>query len=434
MKLNLQAATYRELTSFPVLRTVEDKRKTAVFKNPRLRLLMKVVGFERLSPSLDEEIGSAWIIPPRHSAEDLAEYRDLVNKAESSPPAFDDGATAEDQVRRKTAPRRKAVYDDDADEDIDDILDDGDDPLFPRNLKMSKPVGPGHDKPSKKRRRRRGKHSGSGDDDDELAPEEDDELHAERARKRRKRDLEKQRKIKSALYVNPSDDESDAEADAIFFAREEAIRQRVKKALANVPTDASQLQDTVAPPKAIEETMRRLMADSDDEIPGRDEDGGTSDEDSSRTSVEASAGRRKRKSDAIVDEDDELISPPPPKKRAAPAKKTRGGFLADSSDEDDDMDDAEPSSPAHDSNVEEEDAYTDGDEMETDDTPLSPKPKGSGKEGAAAERRSPLVEKTSNTLAAQNDTGDEDEDDVPVASKRRSRVKSGFVVDSSDEE
>ncbi|KAK7749760.1 Topoisomerase 1-associated factor 1 [Cytospora paraplurivora] len=424
----------KEPESF-ILRIDEDKRKAAVFKNPRLRLLMKVVGFERMSPSLDEEIGSAWIIPPRHSAEDLAEYRDIVNKAEFSPLAFDDGATAEDQVRRKTAPRRKAVYDDDADDDIDDILDNGDDPLFPRNLKLSKPVGPGHDKPSKKRRLRRGKHNGSGDDDDELPSEEDDELLAERARKRRKRDLEKQRKIKSALYVNPSDDESDAEADAIFFAREEAIRQRVKQALANAPTDASQLQDIVAPPKAIEETMRRLMADSDDEIPGREGDAGTSDEDGSRTSVKASPRRRKRKSDAIVDEDDELTSPPPAKKRAAPAKKTRGGFLADSSDEDDDMEDAEPSSPAHDSNVEEEEhADADGDEMETDNTPLSPNLKGLDKEEAAPERRSPLVEKAVNTVAVHHDTGDEDEDDVPVASKRRSRVKSGFLMDSSDEE
>lgn len=391
---------------------------------------MKVVGFERVSPTLDEEIGSAWVIPPRHSAEDLAEYKDLISKAEFSPPTFDDGETTEDQVRRKTAPRKKAVYDDDEGDDIDDLLDDGDEPLFPANLRMSKPVGTGLDKPVKKRRLRRKTDNGSGDDGD-LPSEEEDAIRAKKALKRRKRDLEKQRKIKSALYVNPSDDESDAEADAIFFAREEAIRQRVNQALAKVPTDVSQLPDTEATPKAIEETMRRLMADSDGE--------GVSDGISSRASPNLPARSRKRKSDALVepdaDQDDEdMSSPPPTKKRAAKAKKTRGGFLADSSDEDDDMDDVEPSSPAHDSVNEEENADgSDGDKMETDDTPMSSNPKGLDKDDSTAKMRLLVEEKTAKTVAASNDT-DEDEDDVLVTSKRRPRVKSGFVMDSSDEE
>ncbi|KUI71330.1 Topoisomerase 1-associated factor 1 [Cytospora mali] len=421
-----------------ILRTDEDARKTAVFKNPRLRLLMKVVGFERLSLSLDEEIGSAWVIPPRHSAEDLTEYKDLINKAEFNPPSYEDGATAEDQVRRKTAPRKKAAYDDD-DDDIDDILDDGDEPLFPPNLRMSNLVGPGHEKPGKKRRLRRKKDSGSGDDE-ELPSEEEDEIRAEKARRRRKRDLEKQRKIKSALYVNPSDDESDAEGDAEFFAREEAIRQRVNQALANVPTDVSQLQETEAAPKAIEETMRRLMADSDDENAGRDDSDGKSDEVNSGTSLKTSTRPKKRKSDALIEPDDEddeeeLTSSPPAKKRAAKIKKTIGGFLDDSSDEDDNMDDAEPSSPAHESvNEEEEDDGSDDDEMDTDDTPLSTNPKGLDKDMATYKRRSPLEEKTANTAAAPNNTDDEDEDDILVTSKRRPRVKSGFLMDSSDEE
>lgn len=438
-KFNLPLRTgrlYIRLTWIPVIWTGEDARKTAVFKNPRLRLLMKVVGFERFSPSLDEELGSAWIIPPRHSAEDLAEYKELINKAEFSPPTFEDDATAEDQVRRKTAPRRKAVYDDDdGDDDIDDILDDGDASLFPPNLKMSKPAGPGHDKPGKKRRLRRKKDDDDGDD--ELPSGEEDELRAAEARKRRKHDLEKQRRIKSALYVSPSDDESDAEADAIFFAREEAIRQRVNQALADVPTDPLQLQGMKAAPEAIEETMRRLMADSDDEIVG------SGDEVSSRESLKASARSRKRKSDALVeldggdDDDDEMASPPPTKRRTTKAKKTRAGFLADSSDEDEDMDNAEPSSPAHDAtdkDDDEDDDGSDGDEMETDETPLSSNPKGLDKDDPTPKRKSPLLEMAVNTVAAQNGVDDEDEDDVPVASKRRPRAKSGFLLDSSDEE
>lgn len=382
---------------------------------------MQVLGFERLSSALDEEIGSAWIIPSRHFAEDLAEYKTLIDKAEFNPPAFDDGEAAEDQVRRKTAPRKKAVYDDDND-DIDDLLDDGDEELFPANLKPSKLVGPGHDRPPKKRRLRRKADSG---DDGDLPTEEEDEVRAEKAQKRRKRDLEKQRKIKSALYVNPSDDESDAEADAEFFAREEAVRQRVKKALQFAPTDVSQLQEAEVTPQGIADTIKRLMGDSDVED-------GESDAAGSPQRSQSSSGSRKRKSDALL-ENEQLSSPPTSKRRVAKPKKTRGGFLADSSDEDEDMNDAEPSSPAGQvSDAGEQEDDSDSDQMETDDTPLSSNPKDSSKE-ARGDQRSPLKEKTANILPSQ-ESDDGEDDDVPVVSKRRPRVRSGFAMDSSDEE
>lgn len=402
------------------LRPDNDARKTAIFKNPRLRLLMQVLGFERLSSALDEEIGSAWIIPSRHFAEDLAEYKTLIDKAEFNPPAFDDGETAEDQVRRKTAPRKKAVYDDEND-DIDDMLDDGDETLFPANLKPSKLVGPGHDRPVKKRRLRRKADSG---DDGDLPTDEEDEIRAEKAQKRRKRDLEKQRKIKSALYVSPSDDESDVEADAEFFAREEAIRQRVKQALQFAPTDASQLQEAEVTPQGIADTIKRLMGDSDAED-------GESDAAGSPHESQGSSGSRKRKSDALGD--DEQSSPATSRRRVVKPKKTRGGFLADSSDEDDDMNDAEPSSPAGEASAAgEPEDNLDSDQMETDDTPMSSNPKEMGKE-APSPQRSPLREKAANILANQ-ESDDGEDDDVPVVNKRRPRARGGFAVDSSDEE
>lgn len=381
---------------------------------------MQVLGFERLSSALDEEIGSAWIIPSRHFAEDVAEYKTLIDKAEFNPPAFDDGDTAEDQVRRKTAPRKKAVYDDDND-DIDDMLDDGDEGLFPANLKPSKLVGPGHDRPAKKRRLRRKADSG---DDDDLPTEEEDELRAEKAQRRRKRDLEKQRKIKSALYVSPSDDESDAEADAEFFAREEAVRQRVKKALQFAPTDVSQLQEADVTPQGIADTIKRLMG-------GSDAEDGESDAAGSPQGSQSSSGSRKRKSDALL-ENEQPSSPPTSKRRVAKPKKTRGGFLAESSDEDEDMSDAEPSSPAGQVSAVGEEENPDSDEMETDDTPLSSNPKDSSKE-ERGDQRSPLKEKAANILAGQ-ESDDGEDDDVPVVSKRRPRVRGGFAMDSSDEE
>ncbi|KAF3770958.1 essential for circadian rhythmicity [Cryphonectria parasitica EP155] len=378
----------------------DDARKTAVFKNPRLRLLMKVVGFERLAPALDEELGSAWIIPPRHSAEDLGEYRDLINKAMDNPAIFGDGETADAQVRRKAAPRKKAVYDDDEDDGANDFLDDGDNAMFPKNARWEK-VG---DAGTKKRRTRRNKDNlDSEDDTNDLTTEERDAVRDRRAHKRRRRDLERQLKIKSALYIDPADDESDPENDAEFFAREEAIRQRVSKALEFAPTDVSQLQERLAPAAAIAETMRRLMADSDDdEQPTATESDGDGD-------GSPSARPRKRKSEAMDLSDvgagaDETSSPPVKK------PKSRLGFLVDSSDEEDeDMDDAESSSD-----------NAGADEEET------------------VENRSPLKEKDSN-VSAQNsskfdDADDGEDDDIPVATKRRPRVKSGFVLEDSDEE
>lgn len=384
-----------------------------------------------MSQALDEEVGSAWIIPPRHSAQDLDEYRDLISKAEFSPPSFEDGETADQQVRRKTAPRKKVVYDDDEeDEGANDFLDDGDEALFPKNLPNKKLVGPDSDRPTKKRRIRRRKEAGE-DDDDELPTEEEDEMRAEKARKRRKRDLDKQRKIKSALYISPEDDESDAEGDAEFFRREEEIRQRVKKALAFAPTDISQLQESAVPSAAIAETMKRLMADSEDE-------GDKSSADEGLRSAKAAS--RKRKSDVVPvdeDDDDEEMSSPPAK-RAAPAAKKRGGFLIDSSDdeeEDEVMKDAVSSSPNHITDDEDDinaAIESEVEEMQTDDTPLSSNPKILSQGGEAAlQTRSPLKEKDLNIT--QQDRLDSD-DEAPVANKRRPRMNVGVVMDDSDED
>lgn len=107
--------------------------------------------------------------------------------------------------------------------------------------------------------------------------------------------------------------------------------------------------------------------------------------------------------------------------------------MADSSDEDEDMNDAESSSPASQGSAAgEQEDDSDSDEMETDDTPLSSNPKDSSKE-ARGNQRSPLKEKVANILANQ-ESDDGEDDDVPVVSKRRPRVRSGFAMDSSDEE
>lgn len=403
----------------------DDARKNAMFKNPRLQLLLRAVGCERLSSSIPE---SPWIIPPRHSAEDLAEYRELINKAEFAPPLFDDGKTAEQQVRRKTAPRKKAAYDDADDEDVDDLFDDGEGELFPKNLPSKKLVGPDSDRRPKKRRvRRRKDRSGSGSEGNALLSDDDeeeaaDERRTEKARKRRKRELEKQRKIKSTLYVDSEDDKSDAERDAAFFAREEAIRQRVKKALAFAPMDASELllQQQQEQPSAagLEATLKRLMAGSDAE----EEDASSSHDGEQEPGSSSLPPSRKRKvfgSDS--DEEGEETSPQPAKKAATAStsrpititttttsnnkkkKKSKLGFLVDTSDEEDENEDVS----MHDDEDGDED-----DDMATNDTPLSSNPKNAG---------------------AADPDGDDDDDDVPVVGKRRPRIRAGFMYDSDDE-
>lgn len=399
---------------------------------------MRVVGFERFTTATDEESGSPWIIPSRHSAEDLAEYKELINKMEFDPLVFEDGDTAEQQVRRKTAPRKKAVYDDDEDGELDDLIDD--DALFPKNLPNKKLVGPDSDRPQKKRRvRRRKDKSGSGSEGNELLSDDDaDERRTEKARKRRERELEKQRKIKSALYVNSEDDRSDAEGDAEFFAREEAIRQRVKKALQFAPTDASELlqQQAETNSTAIEATLKRLMAGSDAGESGGEDD----DAPSTQNSTKQLASRKRKIFGSDSEDDDEETSPPPAKKAAVASnaqpkkKKSKMGFVVDTSDEEDedqDMDDAE--------------ATDKDEEMETNDTPLSSNPKNTTSdqddEDVADKGRSPLREKSVNgTAAPTHDNDDEeadDDDDVlpaaTAAAKRRSRMRAGFIDDSDDE-
>ncbi|KAI0909062.1 timeless protein-domain-containing protein [Ustulina deusta] len=196
------------------IRPDDDSRRTAMFKNSHLRLLMNLAGFKRLAPTLDETPESSWIVPAHLSSEQLQDSLDLINKAEFDPPTFEDGTLAQDQLRRKTAPRKKAVFDDD-EEGIDD-----DDILFPAGGPTNRKVADGFlDKPKKTRRRRRRS-------DAESLTEEQLE---EKERIRRERERAKAKRFKSELFVHASDDESDDEERwAEFYANEERIRQKQK--------------------------------------------------------------------------------------------------------------------------------------------------------------------------------------------------------------
>lgn len=193
-----------------------------MFKNSHLRLLMKLSGIQLMGPASEETPESLRIIPEDVSADHLKDTIHFINQAEFSPPTFEDGVLAENQLKRKTVPRKKAAFDDEeGDDDDDGFLDDG--TLFPAGGPTARQVADEKKKPKKTHRKRR-----AGSDIEEA----DDSALEEKARKRREKELEKARRIKSALYVRDGDDEFDSDEDDAFFAREREIATRAKNAAA----------------------------------------------------------------------------------------------------------------------------------------------------------------------------------------------------------
>ncbi|RYP30752.1 hypothetical protein DL767_006095 [Monosporascus sp. MG133] len=392
------------------LRPDDDARRTAMFKNSHLRLLMKVVGFERLEPTIEERPDATWVIPSNLSADKLQGSLDLINKAEFDPPTFKDGKLAEDQLRRKTAPRKKAVFDDD-DDNNGGLPDDDDDILFPAGGPTTRRVLDDPDKPKKTRRRRRRR----GSEDGEEGPTE--EQLEEKARARREREREKARRFKSDVYVHASDDESDDEGGrwAEFYANEERIRQRQKAA-----TLGPGITATVTKPEPPASSLRRLALAAG-EAPDEDDD-----EDAEG---ERRRKQKKRKARAVLEDDDE-----------------------DAEDDDGDADmtssSQESAAAANAEDSDEAEAVASG----TDDTPLSSSPHRTttGKAPSAKRRRLSGVreEPAANNKDADDhamadapdkDGADEEEEeeDVPPSKpvpRRRPRAKAGFIIDSSDEE
>jgi replication fork protection complex subunit Tof1/Swi1 len=333
----------------------------AMFKNSHLRLLMKLAGFQRLAPLLEETPDATWIVRPDIPADELKESLDLISRAEFNPPVFDDGVLAEHQLRRKTAPRKKADFDDDDDEEGDLGYEDA--ILFPAG--PSRRAIDGAEAPKKiKRRKRRAS---------EVEPLPD-EIVIERQKKRKEREREKAQKIKSEMYVY--DSETDEERDQEFYAREAAIRA----ARTGIP----------------------IMEDSQPRKPPK-------------------PNSRKRKSEALLmdssgEEDGALAS----------TQKTQSSHQSEqvviSSDDDSDS------------------------EAESDDTPLTSSPRPSSPGGSSNKKRrvremgdgdeepedAVMEDKTRDKDVVAD--AEEEDDDVPLPTARRPRVKGGFVLDSSDEE
>ena len=205
-----------------------EATRIAMFKDSKLRLLMALAGFERLS--VEDEPNATWTIPSSLTSAELKHTRETIEQHRNKPVfeyGEDDPMTAEELLRRKpTEKTKRAEYDDDS--EGDGIVGDNnveEEFLFPPNQRTS------HKSALDELKKRRKRHTVFSGDESEL-----DEATREARRKARElADLEKRRKIKSHDFVRDSDEETDEERNREFFAREEARRkgqgQRIMEAL-----------------------------------------------------------------------------------------------------------------------------------------------------------------------------------------------------------
>ncbi|KAE8373209.1 topoisomerase 1-associated factor 1 [Aspergillus bertholletiae] len=202
----------------------DDACKQAMYFNPRLRLLMTLVGFERLG--LEDVVGASWVVPSSQGSKDLRDIKSTIDKCLQDPYRGDIERDPRQMLRRKYKPDDKEPthqttfnVDFGSDSEGEDVPDG---PLFPPNPPSKANVL----NDLKKRRKNRRV--------DESEPIDEDALE-ERRRARQENTRARLAKIKSDLFVHASDDESDEEADKEFFDLEEKRRKeqaaRIRKAL-----------------------------------------------------------------------------------------------------------------------------------------------------------------------------------------------------------
>ncbi|KAF2115976.1 drug resistance protein MdrA [Lophiotrema nucula] len=342
------------------------ERRMSLFKDNKLRLLLNLVGFMRLGDTHGPE--ATWVIPSSLSSEELEDSINLIRKFEFDPPVYEDGKTAEDYLRSKAAgarrSTRRAEFDDDSTGDENDSEKEANGDFDPS-------VGPTARKPDAPRktlRRRKRLHTPRELDDEEM------ELKAE---KRRQRKLEKLAKEKSKAYIYDSDEDSD---DEVFFAREEALRQ---KTLAH---------------------FKRLLT---------------------LGSTETSTSKKRKADEGGKTEKKRRKTPP---KKSAP-------FDTDDS-EAEDAGPVEVSSRASSSEPFPGVAGSESEEEATD-TPLSSQHAPLGDDGdydnaGSAKTSTPVAPKQQDMTMAGVDDEDEEEG-TPVMRRPAARTRAGFVIDSDSE-
>ncbi|KAI5778884.1 timeless protein-domain-containing protein [Geopyxis carbonaria] len=184
-----------------------DERKLAMYKDGKFRLLLKTLGCEKADAN--ETAYTKWIIPSNITAREIQDSLRLLQKHADSPPVYDEGVQPDDFIKRVTAPRPPRKRDGGMSTDSEGGDTDVE-ALFPQNHPEKSGSKPKKRTLGTKRRRR----------NDEVP----DDILEERRLAKAQKEKEKITKIKSALYIVDSDDNS--EDDATFFERERQIRER----------------------------------------------------------------------------------------------------------------------------------------------------------------------------------------------------------------
>lgn len=217
-----------ETDQFSAVKPCDDSCKNAMFSNAKLRLLMSLVGFERVG--MEDVPGATWFVPASLSSKDLRETMSSVSQSLLKPvPEGGEDDPRQLLRKRETGSGRQSLAQTTldvnfgSDSEGEDIPDG---PLFPPNPRSKANA---LDELKKKRKTKK-----KAKDDAETEPLDDETLE-ERRQARLSNSLARQAKIKSDLFIHASDEESDAEADAEFFRLEEERRKKqaenVKKAL-----------------------------------------------------------------------------------------------------------------------------------------------------------------------------------------------------------
>lgn len=353
-----------------------------MFRNGRLRLLLTLSG---LQLSGEDVPGARWLIPSFLTSKSLQETHNIIQKHCDNPADEIDGLDPHKLLRRKrvvdpTAPQPDATVNVDFGSDSEGEDNANlDELLFPPNPRSKSSA---LDELKKKRRKKRTPNDGEGDN------ELDDEILEARRLARQQNALERQRKIKSDLYVHASDEESDEDADNEFFQREEERRKaqaaHVREAL---------ITDFENKSKKSGKGQRKrkktpMLLDSDDDADADDVNGSESD---------VIAGQRKRpRSETVTSKSgDEMDGI----EETAPSPRRRSGAHTPPTSTEDDLLFGLGESPSF-----------------------------------SFQRAAETGESSKTQTPKDSNMNDADDDDEPVAIRtRRPRVMAGFVVDSDSE-
>lgn len=328
-----EGGTESEKPTYISVRPTDEEVHMAMFKNAKLRLLMRLVGFEMTGE--EDVLGAAWIVPSTLTATKLEDTKEILKQLELKPWAPKNGeGTAADLLKR--APnattegdelRRDAFIDDSEGEDqLEDFL-------YPENLRQPS----AKDAIAKLKESRKRKHV-----EDPL----DDDIFDAKRKAKEEAALERRRRIKSDLYIRDSDDEMDEDERKEFFRQEEEGRLRQEERIQNAMSQGVQMKEKAAKRKKADsdvdmENVNRLETASSQPYPIGSEESGTEDTPlSSQKSASSNHLKEIRqppatgpslKGDSIEDEDgaDEENEPVVSTAR----RRVRAGFIVDSDDD-----------------------------------------------------------------------------------------------------